>query len=217
MSNLTFMGLMKVSVIMPLLLICSIVLIAYTLERLLYYLRAGKIKGIFIIKIKEFVRRDRIKEAIELCEETPGILSEVVKTGLENSHLARLDAEDSMDTVKIRGENLLKKHLTIFGTLSFISPLLGLLGTVLGIIKAFHDVALSGSGGPTIVAAGISEALITTVAGIAVAVPAAIIYNYFTSQMQNIMVRIDTFAQELIILLYGQRTVERRANVEEVK
>ena len=122
-----------------------------------------------------------------------------------------------MDTVKIRGENLLKKHLTIFGTLSFISPLLGLLGTVLGIIKAFHDVALSGSGGPTIVAAGISEALITTVAGIAVAVPAAIIYNYFTSQMQNIMVRIDTFAQELIILLYGQRTVERRANVEEVK
>jgi biopolymer transport protein ExbB len=100
--------------------------------------------------------------------------------------------------------------LGVFGTLSFISPLLGLMGTVLGIMRSFHDLALSGSGGPTIVAAGISEALVTTVTGIAVAVPAAIIYNYFTNRLRNLMVRIDTFTSELVILLYGERTIERR-------
>jgi len=81
---------------------------------------------------------------------------------------------------------------------------------VLGIMRSFHDLALSGSGGPTIIAAGIAEALVTTIAGIAVAVPSAITYNYFTTRLRNLMVRIDTFTSELIILLYGERTIERR-------
>jgi biopolymer transport protein ExbB len=77
-------------------------------------------------------------------------------------------------------------------------------------MRSFHDLALSGSGGPTIIAAGIAEALVTTVAGISVAVPSAIMYNYFTTRLRNLMVRVDTFTSELIILLYGERTVERR-------
>jgi len=135
---------------------------------------------------------------------------EIVKAGLNASYLSRIDAEDTMESYKERSQNLLKARLGVFGTISFIAPLLGLLGTVLGIMRSFHDLALSGSGGPTIIAAGIAEALVTTVAGIAVAVPSAIIYNYFTTRLRNLMVRIDTFTSELIILLYGERTVERR-------
>jgi len=211
MYGLTFIELMKTSiVVMPLLLFGSLMLVAYVLERSWYYWRAGRINSRFLVEVKRLVREGKVQEAVDFCEKHRGLVPEIVKAGLNASHLSRIDAEDTMESYKERSQNLLRARLGVFGTLSFISPLLGLLGTVLGIMRAFHDLALSGSGGPTIVAAGISEALVTTVAGIAIAVPAAIIYNYFTTRLRNLMVRIDTITSELIILLYGERTIERR-------
>jgi biopolymer transport protein ExbB len=162
------------------------------------------------VEVKRLVRDGKVQEAVDYCDKQRGLVPEIVKAGLNASHLSRIDAEDTMENYKARSQNLLRSRLGVFGTLSFISPLLGLMGTVLGIMRSFHDLALSGSGGPTIVAAGISEALVTTVTGIAVAVPAAIIYNYFTNRLRNLMVRVDTFTSELVILLYGERTIERR-------
>jgi len=211
MNNVTFIELMKTSiVVMPLLLVASILLVAYGLERLWYYLRAGRMNSRFLVEVKRLVRDGKVQEAVDFCDKNRGLVPEIVKAGLNASHLSRIDAEDTMESYKERSQNLLKARLGVFGTISFIAPLLGLLGTVLGIMRSFHDLALSGSGGPTIIAAGIAEALVTTVAGIAVAVPSAIIYNYFTTRLRNLMVRIDTFTSELIILLYGERTVERR-------
>jgi len=211
MYGLTFIELMKTSiVVMPLLLFGSLMLVAYLLERSWYYWRAGRINSKFVVEMKRLLREGKVQEAVDCCDKQRGLLPEIVKAGLNASHLSRIDAEDTMESYKERSQNLLRARLGVFGTLSFISPLLGLLGTVLGIMRAFHDLALSGSGGPTIVAAGISEALVTTVAGIAIAVPAAIIYNYFTTRMRNLMVRIDTITSELVILLYGERTIERR-------
>jgi len=211
MNNVTFIELMKTSiVVMPLLLVASVLLVTYGLERLWYYLRAGRISSSFLVEVKRLVRDGKVQEAVDFCDKNRGLVPEIVKAGLNASHLSRIDAEDTMESYKERSQNLLKARLGVFGTISFISPLLGLLGTVLGIMRSFHDLALSGSGGPTIIAAGIAEALVTTVAGIAVAVPSAIIYNYFTTRLRNLMVRIDTFTAELIILLYGERTVERR-------
>jgi biopolymer transport protein ExbB len=195
---------------MPLLLVASILLVTYGLERLWYYLRAGRINSRFLVEVKRLVRDGKVQEAVDFCEKNRGLVPEIVKAGLNASHLSRIDAEDTMESYKERSQNLLKARLGVFGTISFIAPLLGLLGTVLGIMRSFHDLALSGSGGPTIIAAGIAEALVTTVAGISVAVPSAIMYNYFTTRLRNLMVRVDTFTSELIILLYGERTVERR-------
>jgi biopolymer transport protein ExbB len=210
MNSFSFMELMKLSVVMPMLLFASLLAVAYSLERFWYYWRTGRINSRFLVEVKRLVRDGKVQEAVDYCDKQRGLVPEVVKAGLNASHLSRIDAEDTMENYKARSQNLLRAHLGVFGTLSFISPLLGLLGTVLGIMRSFHDLALSGSGGPTIVAAGISEALVTTVAGIAVAVPAAIIYNYFTNRLRNLMVRIDTFTSELVILLYGERTIERR-------
>jgi len=204
------MELMKLSVVMPMLLFSSLLVVAYSLERLWYYWRAGRINSRFLVEVKRLVRDGKVQEAVDCCDKQRGLVPEIVKAGLNASHLSRIDAEDTMENYKARSQNLLRSRLGVFGTLSFISPLLGLLGTVLGIMRSFHDLALSGSGGPTIVAAGISEALVTTVAGIGVAVPAAIIYNYFTNRLRNLMVRVDTFTSELVILLYGERTIERR-------
>ena len=211
MNNVTFIELMKTSiVVMPLLLVASVLLVTYGLERLWYYLRAGRISSSFLVEVKRLVRDGKVQEAVDFCDKNRGLVPEIVKAGLNASHLSRIDAEDTMESYKERSQNLLKARLGVFGTISFIAPLLGLLGTVLGIMRSFHDLALSGSGGPTIIAAGIAEALVTTVAGIAVAVPSAIMYNYFTTRLRNLMVRIDTFTSELIILLYGERTIDRR-------
>lgn len=211
MNSFSFMELMKTSiVVMPLLLVASVLLVTYGLERLWYYLRAGRINSRFLVEVKRLVRDGKVQEAVDFCDKNKGLVPEIVKAGLNASHLSRIDAEDTMESYKERSQNLLKARLGVFGTISFIAPLLGLLGTVLGIMRSFHDLALSGSGGPTIIAAGIAEALVTTVAGIAVAVPSAIIYNYFTTRLRNLMVRVDTFTSELIILLYGERTIERR-------
>jgi len=210
MDNVTFIQLMKLSITMPMLLLASLLLVAYALERFWYYCRAGRLDSSFLVEVRRLVRDGKVEEAIDCCEKRRGLLPEIVKAGLNASYLSRIDAEDTMESYKERSQNLLRSRLGVFGTISFIAPLLGLLGTVLGIMRSFHDLALSGSGGPTIIAAGISEALVTTVAGIAVAVPAAIIYNYFTGRLHNLMVRIDTFTSELIILLYGERTIERR-------
>ena len=211
MNNVTFIELMKTSiVVMPLLLVASLLLVAYALERFWYYYRAGRIKSSFLVEVKRLVRDGKVEQAIDCCDKHKGLVPEIVKAGLNASHLSRIDAEDTMESYKERSQNLLKARLGVFGTISFIAPLLGLLGTVLGIMRSFHDLALSGSGGPTIIAAGIAEALVTTVAGIAVAVPSAIMYNYFTTRLRNLMVRIDTFTSELIILLYGERTIDRR-------
>jgi biopolymer transport protein ExbB len=211
MNSVTFIELMKTSiVVMPLLLVASILLVTYGLERLWYYLRAGRINSRFLVEVKRLVRDGKVQEAVDFCDKNRGLVPEIVKAGLNASHLSRIDAEDTMESYKERSQNLLKARLGVFGTISFIAPLLGLLGTVLGIMRSFHDLALSGSGGPTIIAAGIAEALVTTVAGISVAVPSAIMYNYFTTRLRNLMVRVDTFTSELIILLYGERTVERR-------
>jgi len=210
MDNVTFIELMKLSITMPMLLVASILLVAYALERFWYYYRAGRLESSLLVEVRRLVREGKIDKAVDCCDKHKGLVPEIVKAGLNASHLSRIDAEDTMESYKERSQNLLRSRLAVFGTISFIAPLLGLLGTVLGIMRSFHDLALSGSGGPTIIAAGISEALVTTVAGIAVAVPAAIIYNYFTGRLRDLMVRIDTFTSELIILLYGERTIERR-------
>jgi biopolymer transport protein ExbB/TolQ len=80
-----------------------------------------------------------------------------------------------------------------------------LLGTVLGVLRAFHDLAKSGSGGPSVVAAGISEALITTVAGLVVAVPAAMIYNYFNFRLRATLVEMNTYGQRLLLTVFGEK------------
>jgi biopolymer transport protein ExbB len=84
---------------------------------------------------------------------------------------------------------LLERNLSILGTMAAIAPLIGLLGTVWGIMRAFHDMAATGSAAPTVVAAGVAEALVTTAAGLVVAVPALVLYNHFSGRL-NVMLTV---------------------------
>lgn len=199
MHGLSFMELMKLSYTMPLLLICSVFLVTFALERWWYFYRTTRIRHSLRKKIDESLEKGEPQKVLQLCKDLREFFPVAVKSAIE----AKLNGNVPVGTVtslnRQRFHSLLNKRLGVFGTLSFIAPLLGLLGTVTGIMRAFQDLALSGSAGPAIIAAGISESLITTEAGIAIAVPAAVIYNYFTFRLRNFSAFLDVYIQEVIL------------------
>jgi biopolymer transport protein ExbB/TolQ len=102
----------------------------------------------------------------------------------ENFRGARDDVDQLVDVEMEKEQVLMEKNLVVLGTLANIAPLLGLFGTVVGIIRAFRDIAVTGSGGSSVIAMGVSEALLTTATGIVVAVIATIFYNTFTRKIR---------------------------------
>jgi biopolymer transport protein ExbB len=202
MENMTLTSLLKISLVIPILLVCSVVMVAYALERFVAFLRVGRLDTNTSERIKQAIRQGQVKEAIAMCNRSQSFITHALEVALNAANFPREEMESIFALYRMKLQGLLNKHLGIFGTLAFIAPLLGLLGTVLGVIRAFRDLALSGSGGPTIVAAGIAEALIATAAGIAVAVTSAVLYNYFTTRLRTIVQQFDLLSQEVAILVY---------------
>jgi len=202
MENMTLMGILKISIVIPILMICSIIMVAYALERFWAFMRVGNLDGSLSERIKQCVRQGQIKEAIALCGKNQSFITHSLEVALNAAHFPREEMESIFALYRMKLQALLNTHLAVFGTFAFIGPLLGLLGTVLGVIRAFRDLALSGSGGPTIVAAGIAEALIATAVGIGVAVTSALLYNYFTARVRTVVTQYDLLSQEVAILVY---------------
>lgn len=202
--ELGFWGIFHVNpAIIGLMLGCSVVLLTFVLERMWYFLLYAGWNDEFWQKLKASIQGGRLHEARSMCAQSKNVFAKVFHVAISSTHLTRADNEDLVQIEKENNLEKLRKRLGIFSTLSFISPLIGLLGTVMGIMQAFSDLGRSGSGGANIVAAGIAEALVTTASGIIVAVPAAVFYNYFTIRLRAIGVRMNNFANELIILIYG--------------
>ena len=95
----------------------------------------------------------------------------------------------------------MERYLVVLGTMGNTAPFIGLFGTVIGIIKAFRDLALAGAGGPAVVAKGIAEALVATAGGLAVAIPAVIVYNYFMRKVKDRSVEMEVVSARLLVLL----------------
>jgi biopolymer transport protein ExbB len=202
MENMTLLGILKISIVIPVLMVCSIIMVAYALERFWAFMKVGSLDGNLAERIKQCVRQGQIKEAVALCGKSQSFITHSLEVALNAAHFPREEMESIFALYRMKLQGMLNKHLAVFGTFAFIGPLLGLLGTVLGVIRAFRDLALSGSGGPTIVAAGIAEALIATAVGIGVAVTSALLYNYFTAKVKYIVTQYDLLSQEVAILVY---------------
>lgn len=132
---------------------------------------------------------------------------------IQNTKKMRLDFEDSL-AIAISEEKLhLESRIAILGTLGNNAPFIGLFGTVLGIINAFHSLAQNTTGGPTIIMAGISEALIATALGLFIAIPAAGAYNYFIRRIKKIIVSAENFTRMLSPVCMGAKeSIERTEN-----
>lgn len=203
-GTMTFKEIMSISFVLPVLLGLSIICVMVTLERWVFFMKHGRVSGHVLDKVRLLVKSGNMTDAKKEISKSSGMVYEGIAAQIEAVQLPRNERESLILYYHQRFQTLLGKRLWIFGTLSFICPLIGLLGTVLGVMRSFRDLALSGSGGPTIVAAGISEALVATAGGIGVAITAAVIYNWFSIWMKNALASADIFAQELIFLTVGK-------------
>jgi biopolymer transport protein ExbB len=199
--ELNIVDTLRSSFTMIILMGCSVVALTFIFERWLYYKHTSVDADRFFIKIKDAFRNDGIEKAISVCNSSLSPLAAVVKSGLEESGKDARSVEEMMDAMAIDQRTKLEKNLSILGTLGNIAPLIGLFGTVVGIIRAFHSLSVSGSAGPSVISAGIAEALITTAAGLVVAVPAVIFYNYYLRRVTTIMNEIESVSKKVMVLL----------------
>lgn len=177
---------------MVLLLLCSIVAIAIVIERLLFFAAQHGDSKELLRQLGSRIARDDIPGAIDVCRKEKGMLPRILEFGLLRGNKQRADISDALQISLLEHLNALEHNLGIIGTIAVIAPFVGLFGTVLGIIKAFQDIALKGNSTPAVVAAGVSEALITTAAGLFVAVISVVFFNYFKT-------RIKAYNQEMIV------------------
>lgn len=201
MEQMTFAQMLHVSIAMPILLVLSVLITGQALERLYVFWYSCTLPTGLWGNIKKSLEKEDIAGAAALCQLSPGIMSEALERLLNVPNPTPEKLIESFQLYRQKMNMELSRRLGFFGTASFISPLIGLMGTVLGIMRAFHDLAVAGAGGPTVVAAGISEALVATAMGIGVAVASAILYNYFTLMARHRMGVADLWVFELSDML----------------
>ena len=177
---------------MVILLALSIVVVAIVIERLVFFsTQHGDTKGL-LRQLGQKISADDLDGAIKICQSNKGMLPRILEFGLRRGEKNRADITDALSIALMEHLNALERNLGIIGTIAVIAPFVGLAGTVLGIIKAFQEIALKGNSTPAVVAAGVSEALVTTFGGLVVAIFAVIFFNYFKS-------RIKSYNQEMIV------------------
>ena len=132
-------------------------------------------------------------------------LGRVLAAGLINMHHSREVMKESIEDTGRQVVHELERYLNTLGTIAAIAPLLGLLGTVIGMIKVFAAITAQGVGNPAVLAGGISEALITTAAGLTVAIPSVMFYRYFRGQVEALVVQMEEQAMRLVELVHGDR------------
>jgi len=189
--------------------LCSILAFAIIIERL-YHLRRAKIDTKkFMDEIANTLRRNKIIEAIELCDKTPGPIPYILKAGIMKHDRPRLEIKEAIEDASLYEVPRLEKNVAVLATIAHIAPLLGLLGTVTGMIRCFQTIQEKSSSyhpvSPGDLAGGIWEALITTVAGLTVGIPALVAYNYFVNRVNNFILDMEKSATDLVNILSQKR------------
>ncbi len=182
--------------------LCSIVAVAILIERL-WTLRRIRIKSsTFVLQIKYLLLRKDVEGAIALCKKTPGPIAVITKAGLEKINRPRQEIKEAIESAGRREIYFLEKYLGVLGTVAAVAPLLGFLGTVTGMIRAFMQVQLHGGNvDASVLAGGIWEALITTAAGLSVGIPALIFYNWLQGKVERFVFEMSESSTELMDLL----------------
>lgn len=198
---------------MYVILICSIILIGLVLERFYYFWKMSVDYKWMLTQISEFVQNKQFEEAIIFCRQIRGSLARVFETALLRHDKPKKEIEEAMEPTI--SEELLNfdSNLSHIGTLAVVSPFIGLLGTVLGIMRAFQDIALKGAAGPAVVSKGVAEALTATAAGLFVAIPASFFYNYFKNRAKVLgqQMRISgSRVAEMLTLVNGSLTEDSK-------
>ena len=195
----------KGGAIMYPIILCSIIAFAIILERV-NYLRKVKIDAAaFMSNIEGALKHKRIADSVKICEDTKGPIARIVKAGILKYDRPRQEMREAIEDAGHQEVPVLEKHIKILATIAHISPLLGLLGTVTGMIKAFQVIQVKTIAFNPVstgdLAAGIWQALLTTAAGLIVAIPVIAAYHYLSTRVQDFVLEMERSAVELINIL----------------
>lgn len=182
---------------------CSLLGFTIFIERLLHLRKSEIDTNKFIIEIRNIINDGNIVEAIHLCEKTGGTIANIVKSGLVKHNRSKEQIENAMEMSGLIEIAQLEKNAKILSIIAHIAPLIGLLGTVLGFIQAFAEMRMSGlvDISATRIGEAMEYALVTTAAGLVVAIPAVIAYNYIVSRIEGFVLEIQTTSSEVVDLL----------------
>jgi len=183
--------------------------VAIIVERLIFYISIKSNNLLVISKILDLVRKNKITEAIDICEKNPFYATNILKSGLSHYEEPKDVIKEAMENNSLYEIPKLEKNLNFLSTIAHVSPLLGLLGTVVGLVKCFYIIEQKtvsmGLVNPSDLAGGIWEALLTTVAGLCVAIPSYIMYNYFVHKVNLLTLGAERAATELLEFLPQSR------------
>lgn len=194
-------------------LLCSVVAVAIIVERF-WTLSKGTVapKGL-AGQVQRLVEAQQLNNQNTLAIKKSSPLGRILAAALENMHSTHEVMKEAVEEAGRHVVHDLERYLNTLGTIAAITPLLGLLGTVIGMIKVFASITAFGVGDPTVLAGGISEALITTATGLSVGIPSLMFYRYFRGRVNELTVNMEQEAVSLIEIVRGLRRSEARPTV----
>ena len=171
--------------------ICSVVALAIIIERS-FSLRAKRVIRLdVLLQIRDLLAEKQVGEATTVCRRYPSVMTRILSAAISNFDRDKDELKTIVEDTGRQEVPALDRYLGVLGTIAAISPLIGLAGTVFGMIRAFTVISEKGVAHPSQLAGGISEALITTAAGLVIAIPTLIFYNYFTSKSDRLILEIE--------------------------
>ncbi|MBN1590954.1 MAG: MotA/TolQ/ExbB proton channel family protein [Pirellulales bacterium] len=191
---------------------CSLILLAFVFERAISLRRSRVIPKPFVRRFLEQMSAGELdrQQALTLCEESGSPVAEVFAGAARKWGRPAVEVEQAIIDAGERVTNSLRSYFRVLNAIATISPLLGLLGTVVGMIRAFNAIATSDAmGRPELLATGISQALLTTAAGMSIAIPALIFYLFFASRVDRLIMDIDSLGQELVPMISAEEMASR--------
>lgn len=199
------------------LLLASVLALAIIIERFFSLRKRKVIIPEIISVVEQFSSFKDIELAKNICAKYSGPLSNLIQTGLANTDLDRAEIKELIEDQGRQEVRHLEKGLTILETIAVIAPLMGLLGTVLGMIKVFGVIKEQGIGQAAALSGGISEALITTVTGLFIGIPVLIFFNYFSRKADNFVLDIEKYSIILIQKIHklGQSSFSNEESIKQ--
>lgn len=195
--------------LMWVILACSMLAFGVFIERLFHLHRAKIDAGLFLARVKKLLLEGRAGDAVSLCDSTPGPVASILRAAISKRGAGRAEIKESVEDAGLHEVPRLEKHLPALATVAHVCPLLGLLGTVTGMIKAFQQIQFQGGiVNPGNLAKGIWEALLTTAAGLVVAIPTFVAYNYLVSRVNSIVLDMEIGATAVIEPLTMKEGIE---------
>lgn len=180
---------------------CSILALAVFLERLWVLRRKSIIPEDFVRQVEELLKKRKLPEAVFLCQGDTSSIAKIFLAGLRNTQKGMWLVKEAIEERGRREAAILEKNVGILSTIANLTPLLGLLGTVSGMIKTFNVISVQGIGNPAPLAGGIAEALITTAAGLCIAIPTLVCHRFVRDKASTLIFAMEENSIRLVELM----------------